>query len=103
MLVTDRTRNVVAEIRIDRIDGERYSGVVLRKNFPADLADALAEYAEVIEDQVLSLWDEAELRVAEFRLGVMETHDGEFLPIREFVVFPNQSVSFRLEKRKEGT
>jgi hypothetical protein len=67
--------------------GVKYTGRVAVNRIPLPLLNALREYREIADDQVLSLLDEAHARVLDFKLRARVTPDGPYGNVTDFQLY----------------
>ena len=67
--------------------GVKYNGEVAFSRIPRPLLEALREYQEIADDQVLSLLDEARTRVLDFKLLARLTPDGVTGKVTDFQLY----------------
>ena len=91
----DQTAAVVATAQVVEKDG-RFSGRVDLSPMPANLRQLFDEFEEIVNDQVFSLLDEVEEKIAAHALKVVLA-DGQPAPCDDLQVYPSTGrISFRL-------
>jgi hypothetical protein len=69
--ISDKAGHVLAIAEITDASLQHFLGQLIREDMPPGLRSALQEYHELIEDQVLSLLDEAQAKVRSWDLRVV--------------------------------
>lgn len=90
----DSTGDAVAVLEINGQSEGWYTGRLLKRDFAPALQSALDRYDEVVENQILSLLDDALADVAAFDLKI-QFSNGAPKQIFSLHVSPDDSIAFR--------
>ena len=93
--IEDQNRDVIASAQ-DVEDEGRYSGTVDLACMPANLRQVFEEFEEIVNDQVFSLLDELEEKIAALALQVVFP-GGHGAPCEDLQIYPStRRISYRL-------
>lgn len=92
----DSRNETLARIEVTGRSPAHYLGRLIDEHFPADLRDALAEYNEVIEDNILSLVDPARARVAAFGIRARGIPGRGICTVLDLQVSPRKTVAIQV-------
>src|SRR5437667_12041635 len=93
--IIDLSAGVVATAQVAEKEG-RFSGLVDLDSMPADLRRLFDEFEEIVKEQVFSLLDEVEEKIAAHSLKV-GLPDGQASRCEDLQIYPSTSrISFRL-------
>ena len=70
--ITGNHGEVVATVDVSEYAPNRYEGVIINSDFPEDLVTLLREFEQTANDQILSLLDDVERKIAAHKLFFSE-------------------------------
>lgn len=91
------------EMEVEEQLQNQYNGRVIVRQLPQDVADAIAEYTRLVEEQVLSQLDAARSRILSFGLRVRVPGAPQFVAITELQLYGDGGATVEIERGAPST